>query len=186
MIEKTKTVGVYTHNDYLFQKIKLSLPKNARAVRLSAEDSAAYELILVDGEDERFSRVSGLKMKKEGGDIPLPFSIDTISSLLTGEAAPRLTLTENEKTATVGSKSVKLTELEYRLLSLLLSANGAFVSRERILTEVWEEKADKGIINVYVHYLREKLETEGEKIILSSRNYGYKISEKYLGGEALC
>ena len=32
---------------------------------------------------------------------------------------------------------------------------------------------------MYVHYLREKLE-RGEKIIISSRNHGYKIDAKYL------
>ena len=35
-------------------------------------------------------------------------------------------------------------------------------------------------MNVYIHYLREKLEADGEKIILSSRSHGYKIDEKYL------
>ena len=182
MTEKIKTVGVYTHNDYLFQKIKLSLPGDAKAVRLLPGDNAECELVLVDGDDESFSSVAGLKMKKNGGDIPLPFSIDRISSLLSDDGAPKITVTDGERSAKIGAKTVKLTELEYRLFSLLLSANGEFVSRERILSEVWEEKADKGIINVYVHYLREKLETEGEKIILSSRNYGYKISEKYLRG----
>lgn len=182
MNEKIKTVGVYTNNDYLFQKIKLALPKNARAVRLSLGDAASYDLTLVDGEDELFSKVAGLKMKKKGGDISLPFSINAISSLLSDNGAPKITVTEGERVAKIGLKTIKLTELEYRLLSLLLSEKGAFVSRERILSEIWEEKADKGIINVYVHYLREKLETEGEKIILSSRNYGYKISEKYLRG----
>ncbi len=182
MTEKIKNVGVYTHNDYLFQKIKLSLPKDARAVRLFLNDVAECDLVLVDGEDDSFSSVAGLKMKKEGGDISLPFSIDTISALLSGEGTPKLTVTDCERTVKIGAKAIKLTELEYRLLSLLISANGEFVSRERILSEVWEEKADKGIIHVYVHYLREKLETEGEKIILSSRNYGYKISEKYLRG----
>ena len=40
--------------------------------------------------------------------------------------------------------------------------------------------ADEGVLNVYVHYLREKLERGGEKIIISSRGLGYKIDEKYL------
>jgi DNA-binding response OmpR family regulator len=35
------------------------------------------------------------------------------------------------------------------------------------------------VLNVYVHYLREKLE-DGKKIIISSRKLGYKIDERYL------
>ena len=62
-----------------------------------------------------------------------------------------------------------------------MSANGEFVSREEILSQVWNGDADCGIINVYIHYLREKIE-HGEKIILSSRKQGYCIDEKYLGG----
>ena len=53
--------------------------------------------------------------------------------------------------------------------------------REEILSTVWGGEADSGVINVYIHYLREKLEVCGEKIILSSRKCGYKIDEKYLG-----
>ena len=64
-------------------------------------------------------------------------------------------------------------------MHLLCSADGEFVSREEILHSVWSGDADPGIINVYVHYLREKLE-DGEKIIVSSRKNGYKIDGRYL------
>ena len=76
-----------------------------------------------------------------------------------------------------------MTELEAALLALLISADGDFVSREEILKRVWQNDADPGIINVYIHYLREKIE-RGEKIILSSRKRGYGIDEKYLRGDA--
>jgi len=52
-------------------------------------------------------------------------------------------------------------------------------SREELLSRVWGNDTDPGVLNVYVHYLREKLERGGEKIILSSRKCGYRISEKY-------
>lgn len=180
--ENKKSVGVYTHNDYLFQKIKLALPENATALRLDKGSDTVCDLVLVDGEDGAFSDIGGLRMKKEGGDIPLPFSIDALSSLFEAVSSGGITLIEAQRSVRLADRTVKLTELEYRLLALLLSARGSFVDRERILSDVWGEKADKGIINVYIHYLREKLETDGEKIILSSRNYGYRISEKYLGG----
>ena len=68
-------------------------------------------------------------------------------------------------------------------MSVIYGAGGEFISREEILERVWKNSADSGVINVYVHYLREKLERHGEKIILSSRKGGYRIDEKYLGGE---
>ena len=178
-----RIVGVHTHNDYLFQKIKLNLPKDAMAIRLDLNSEEFCDIVLVDGEDDSFSNVSGLIMKKDEGDIPLPFKIDALLTLTDTDSNAALTLSDSQKSATLGNRTVKLTDLEYRLLSLLVSANGSFVEREKILKEVWEEKADKGIINVYIHYLREKLEANGEKIILSSRNYGYKVNEKFLGGK---
>ena len=57
---------------------------------------------------------------------------------------------------------------------------------EGSLTSEGGDDADGGILNVYVHYLREKLEKRGEKIIISSRKSGYKIDEKYLKGEVSC
>ena len=81
---------------------------------------------------------------------------------------------------------IKLTEVEHALFLALMKRGGEFASREDILREVWGSEADEGIINVYVHYLREKLEKSGEKIIVSSRKLGYKIDGKYLGGDKEC
>ena len=44
---------------------------------------------------------------------------------------------------------------------------------------VWHGDADGGIVNVYIHYLREKLEDCGERVIIASRGRGYSLSEKY-------
>jgi DNA-binding response OmpR family regulator len=63
---------------------------------------------------------------------------------------------------------------------VLIEASGDFISREELIRRVWGEGADGGVLNVYVHYLREKLEKQGEKIIISSRKNGYKIDGKYL------
>lgn len=177
-----RTVGVYTENEYLLQKIKLELIGSAEVIDLTKNEKIC-ELTLVDGENPRFENTDGLKMKREGGDIRIPFRIGELCELLTKEKTAYIELLKSQRAVKIKSKAVKLTELEYALLELLMSERGGYVSRERILETVWEGRADRGIINVYVHYLREKIETEGEKIILSSRNFGYKINEKYLGGE---
>ena len=179
-----KTVGVYTENEYLFQKIKLELYSVAEVRLLSPSSERDCDIYLVDADSPRFSEVSGLKMSRMGGDIPLPFRIGSLPELFQQENDKFIELFMQKKAVAVDGREIKLTELEYSLLSLLLSKNGAYVSREEILDRVWDGRADKGIINVYIHYLREKLETGGEKIILSSRNYGYKINERYIGGKS--
>ena len=179
-----KTVGVYTENDYLFRKISLELSGLSNVLRLSIGAAEDCDIILVDADNPVFSSIAGLQMKKEGGDISLPFRIGSLRKLFEKEKRAFIELIDSRKSVRIGKKTLKLTELEYALFSLLVSAKGNYVSREEILSCVWDGRADKGIINVYVHYLREKLESDGEKIILSSRNYGYRINEKYIGGEA--
>ena len=66
---------------------------------------------------------------------------------------------------------------------MLYEKKGEYVSREELRLGVWDEDTDSGVVNVYIHYLRQKLE-RGEKIINTSRSLGYKIDEKYIGGQA--
>ena len=85
-----------------------------------------------------------------------------------------------------GGRKIKLTELEYGLLSILMSKKGQSFGKEELLGRLWGEGVDLGVVNVYVHYLREKLEAGGEKVIISSRGAGYKINEKYLKEDTVC
>lgn len=182
-----KKIGVFTDNEYLLQKIKLELLDSAEVILLSEDNKAKVcDIVLCDADNPRYEKKEGLKMKRENGDIPLPFRIGALLSLLNEKKEAYIMPSAEEKTVKIGTESIKLTELEYALFDLLYSRKGAFVSREEILTAVWNDRADKGIINVYIHYLREKLERGGEKIILSSRNYGYKISEKYFEEDYVC
>ncbi len=182
-----KKIGVFTDNEYLFQKIRLEFFALAEVVLLSdGNDICGCELVLCDADNPHFKDKPGLKMKREGGEIALPFKIGSLHSLLSKKKEAYIRTSPEEKSVTIGGERIKLTELEYALFDLLYARRGGFVSREEILSAVWEDRADKGIINVYIHYLREKLERGGEKIILSSRNYGYKISEKYFEEDGEC
>ena len=183
--KKEKRIEVFSSDDYLFQKIRLELSDIAEVFRSKNEnDTRSADIILIDDDDEEYASLSGIRMKRGGGaDIALPFRLGSLLGMLFGsDNGPALRLIPESKCAELSGKEIKLTELEYSLLSLLVSRNGDYVSREEILSKVWGTRADKGIVNVYIHYLREKLEGGCEKIIISSRNYGYKISEKYSGG----
>ena len=54
------------------------------------------------------------------------------------------------------------------------------MSREKLLRSVWDGKASPGVVNVYIHYLRQKLERSGKKVIAASRNEGYRINPELL------
>lgn len=118
------------------------------------------------------------------GELPYPFTYRELGEALSGERRKKVRLfIESERVARLDAKTIKLTEVEGRLLRLLVDGGGEFVSREELAKKVWGENADGGVLNVYIHYLREKLEAGGEKIILSSRKGGYRIDERFLGGK---
>jgi DNA-binding response OmpR family regulator len=84
-------------------------------------------------------------------------------------------------------RELGLTEREYQLLELLLRHRSEVVSRERILASVWEEGggASSNVIEVYVRYLRQKLERNGGcRLLHTVRGQGYCLAERWPpGGE---
>ena len=78
-----------------------------------------------------------------------------------------------------GERSVTLTAREYALLLLLLQARSQVVSREDILRQIWShDQSGSNVIEVYVRYLRQKLEAGGERRLLHTvRGQGYCLSE---------
>ena len=73
-----------------------------------------------------------------------------------------------------------LTSREYQLLVLLLDHRPHVVRRERILQEIWPEErtAASNVIEVYVRYLRRKLEANGQsRLIHTVRGQGYCLRE---------
>ena len=114
-------------------------------------------------------------------ELSLPLSLSELwSAIDEGGERRLLSLDGEERSATLGGEIIRLTEVEYRLLSALMGAEGHYVSRESLLREVWGDNATGGALNVYVHYLREKLERRGEKLIISSRTEGYRLDGRYL------
>ncbi len=105
-----------------------------------------------------------------------PNRLLAILGLAGDEAEEYVHLLPDGTSVTVGSETVSLSKREAQVLRLLWNAKGAYVSREDILKEVWGgEDADPGQVNVYIHYLRNKIEIGGQKLILSSRGRGYAL-----------
>ena len=180
-----KIISVFTNDIFLFQKIKLDAETEAETRLAEAE----WDLCLFDIDTVKLPVPNGaITMSRVGGaDMKIPFLLGSVSALLHANGnEPILTLDANSKCARLRGEKIKFTEVEFSLLSVLYEKGGEFATREEILKTVWGDGADSGIINVYIHYLREKLEAQGEKIIVSSRKCGYKIDEKYFGEGEIC
>ncbi|HYK34546.1 response regulator transcription factor [Alloacidobacterium sp.] len=75
--------------------------------------------------------------------------------------------------------AVVLTNREFALLECLLQGRGQSISRTDLLERVWEAKtsANTNIVDVYVNYLRRKLnDTGANPLIQTVRGQGYAIA----------
>jgi two-component system response regulator MprA len=91
-----------------------------------------------------------------------------------------LVLDTRGRIVTHGERAVDLTPREFDLLELLLRHRGQALSRATILAEVWgyDFLGGSNVIDVYVRYLRHKLEAEGEpRLVQTVRGVGYALRE---------
>lgn len=87
------------------------------------------------------------------------------------------------KTATRAGIRIDLTSKEFALMKTFLVNKGKLLSREFIIEKVWDLDFETGtnIIDVYVNYLRKKIDKDFEpKIIHTKFGFGFYCSEKEL------
>jgi DNA-binding response OmpR family regulator len=148
-------------------------------------------IILLTAKDEVGDRVAGLDA---GADdyVVKPFSIEELLARIrahlrrTQEADVDLLqfedLSLDRRTREVfrEKRGIVLTAKEFDLLEYLLSHPRQVVTREQLLDKVWgyDFMGDSNIIEVYVRYLRLKLEEHNEKrLIHTVRGVGYALRE---------
>ena len=180
-------ITVMTDDIFLYKKIALAL-RGIADVSRAARDTACHgaDLVLYDGRDGSECPNTVAIMPRESardGALPYPFRLEELAAMVDdGTPAARLVLEDSGEYVWLDGVRIHLTDVEGRLLGALLDGKGEFVSRDSLIETVWHGTAAEGALNVYVHYLREKLERTGEKIITSSRKSGYKIDRKFTGG----
>jgi DNA-binding response OmpR family regulator len=89
----------------------------------------------------------------------------------------RLNLNPSHRSAVGKNKSeIKLTNLEFRLLHLLMSRPGYVFSAEEIIQTVWGDEGDVVVLKNVVYRLRKKLEEEaGESHLIKTWPRGYSF-----------
>ncbi len=90
-----------------------------------------------------------------------------------------LTVDFAAKQAYVGGNLIKLTALEYKLLSYLIENKGKVVSKKELFERVWEDKfTGDGTLNVHIRRLREAIEKNpnNPEYILTVWGDGYKFA----------
>jgi two-component system, OmpR family, response regulator NblR len=91
-----------------------------------------------------------------------------------------LVLDLSTRVAIRGGQSISLTMKEYDLLKYLLEHPREVLTRDQILENVWgyDFLGESNVIEVYIRYLRLKIEGDGEKkLIYTVRGVGYALRD---------
>ena len=91
-----------------------------------------------------------------------------------------LRLDPSSRVAKRGKDVIKLTDRESSLLHILMVNRNKAMSREVLREKIWQsdEKAATNIVDVYVRYLREKIDVEGQSSYIATvRGVGYMIRD---------
>lgn len=158
--------------------------RGRRTVAVQSEAALpSAELYLVDA--DRFPTAEPLgRTLRYGYSLPedtenglrRPFLLTALVEAATlGEVRKGLVLLPQESSVRLDGLRIRLTPLEYALLSRLAEENGRPVSRQVLYADVFGGHGDIGAVNVYIHYLRRKLEQDGRRLILARRGQGYAL-----------
>jgi DNA-binding response OmpR family regulator len=185
------TAARETHPDLIVLDWMLPGLSGLELCRRLRQTGDAVPVILLTAKDEISDRVAGLDA---GADdyVVKPFSVEELLARVrahlrrTQEDDPDILrfedLSLNRRTREVyrGDRAIELTAKEFDLLEYLISHPRQVMTRDQILEKVWgyDFMGDSNIIEVYIRYLRLKLEANDEKrLIQTVRSVGYVLRE---------
>ena len=148
-------------------------------------------ILMLTAKDEVYDRVKGLEC---GADDYLikPFALEELVARLRALLrwrAPNeskqvrfsdLTADLGTRAVWRGDRPVSLTAREFALLAAFVRNPRHVLSKDQVLEQVWgfDTEVDTHVLEVYVRYLREKLEAAGEpRLIHTLRGAGYVLKE---------
>ena len=152
-------------------------------------------ILFLTSASDNVNQVMAMQM---GGDdlLPKPFDLQVLSAKVQAmlrraydfAAAPAAALSCGEAVLNIGSgtlsvrgQRVELTRNEGKLLQLLLEKKGRIVSRDAMMTALWESDSfvDENTLSVNVNRLRRKLEAAGlPDFIRTKKGAGYLVEER--------
>lgn len=150
----------------------------------------ATPVLMVSAKDGEVDQADGLDLGADGYVVK-PFSflvlVAQVRALVRrGESASRrsalrvgdLEIDRDEREVRWAGEPVGLSPREYGLLVALASRPGAVVTKDDLLRAVWGEEqfVTRNAVEVYVGYLRRKLEAVGAgDVVQTVRGHGYRV-----------
>ncbi len=161
--------------------LDINMPKlnGLDMVRRLREEGDSTPVLFLTARDSVSDKVEGLE---SGGDYYLvkPFDFSELMAVVrvmtrkyTGNRSnvytlADLTIDTASKSVTRAGKSIDLTAKEFSLLEYMMRNRGVVLSREMIEDNLWNYDYEGGtnIVDVYVGYLRKKMDTGFEKKLI--------------------
>ena len=161
-----------------------------KRLRAGAE-TADLPVMMLTAKSSEYDRVVGLD---SGADdyMPKPFGmmelVSRVRALLRRAAKPAaedklftagsLAVDVKRRAVTVDGEPVILTYKEFELLCYLLENRGVVLSRDQILTKIWDYNysGETRTVDVHIRTLRQKLGDAGA-LIETVRGVGYRLAE---------
>ena len=159
--------------------------------RLRADGSDVPVLFLT-AKDALDDRIAGLTA---GGDdyVTKPFSLEEVVARLRGlirratvamavNDSPvivvgDLELNEDSHEVRRAGRDIELTATEFELLRYMMRNSKRVLSKSQILDRVWDYDfgGRSSVVEIYISYLRKKIDAEGDAMIHTVRGAGYMI-----------
>lgn len=152
---------------------------------------SSVPIIFLSSMNDKMNIVMAMNM---GGDefIEKPFELDVVTAKVQAvlrrayalQGSPSviefkgMMLNLSNATLSLGEKRIELTKNEFRILQMLFENAGRIVSRDAIMTKLWESDAfiDDNTLTVNVARLRKKLEVFGiHDLVKTKKGIGYLV-----------
>ncbi|HLR56740.1 MAG TPA: response regulator transcription factor [Beutenbergiaceae bacterium] len=178
------------HPDVVVLDVMMPHVDGLQVVSRLRERGNDVPVLFLTAKDDVADRIAGLRA---GGDdyVTKPFNLEEVVTRLRGMARRHLRVVAEEPVLTVGDlhlneetyevqragHPIELTATEFALLKYLMENPKRVLSKAQILDRVWSYDfgGKASVVELYISYLRKKLDAAGPPMIHTLRGVGYSI-----------
>ncbi|WP_323710487.1 response regulator transcription factor [Mammaliicoccus lentus] len=181
------------HFDLVLLDVMIPELNGLEVLRRIREEDSNIKIIMLTARDAVMDKVSGLD-SGANDYMTKPFEIEELLARIRVHLKQNNETTEENRNEIqfkhlnihplsrevyINESLVNLTQKEYDLLLYFIQNKNQALTREQIIEAVWgyEYYGDTNVIDVYVRYLRKKLDQNDMSLISSVRGIGYMIKD---------